>query len=127
VDQSFPPHARFHHGRDFGRAFRRGVRVHGRHCLVVLAPRPRRGGRRARLGVTVSTKVDKRAVRRHQLKRWVRELFRRELAGRLHAHDLVVSFKQAPPADGHAELDGELRRSVAKAESALTRRQDQGR
>ena len=119
MDQSFPPQARLHDGRDYGRVFHRGVRVHGKWCLVVVAPRPRRGGRRARLGVTVSTKVDKRAVRRHQLKRWVREWFRRERPEDLHAHDLVVSLKvQAEPV-GHEQLDAELHRLVAKAQAKL--------
>ena len=121
MDQRFPPSARFHDRRDYGRAWHRGVKAHGRWCGVHLAPRPRRGGRGARLGITVSTKVHKRAVRRHQLKRWVRELFRRELRTRLHGLDLSVVFRRDPPPDGHAALDAELQHLVAKARGKLER------
>ncbi len=116
MDQSFPPSARLHDRRDYGRAFHRGVKAHSRHCSLQLAPRPKRGPRRARLGVVVSTKVHKRAVRRHQLKRWVRELFRRELKDRLRGHDCVLVFRLDPPPDGHAALDDEIRHLIAKAE-----------
>lgn len=119
ADQSYPPSARFHDRRDYGRAYHRGVKAHGRWCGVQLAPRPRRGGRQARLGITVSTKINKRAVRRHQLKRWVRELFRRELREPLHGYDLSVIFRADPPPDAHPQLDHELRHLIAKAQSKL--------
>mgnify|MGYP001118268998 CR=1 FL=1 len=94
-DQSFPPSQRLHDRGDYGRVFHR--RQH------------------ARLGIMVGTKVHKRAVRRHELKRWVRECFRRELKGPLHGYDAVVLFRRDPPEDGHADLDAEIRRLVAKA------------
>lgn len=122
MHQGFPPGNRLHDRRDYGGAFHRGVRAHGAHCLLVLAPRRRRGARSARLGVVVSTKVDKRAVQRHRCKRWVRELFRTEWKQPLHGHDLVVVFKCLPSKDAHDALIAELRRTLGKAQARLAER-----
>ena len=47
-------------------------------------------------------------MRRHQLKRWVVELFRRELRADLPAVDMLVLFRRDLPLDGHALLDREI-------------------
>src|SRR4029079_19274964 len=90
--QSFTAEQRFHHGRDFGRAFKRQQKAAGRHVVLLLAPRARHDAP-ARLGIMVSTKVSALAVRRHQLKRWVRELFRIRLTTLLSGYDAVVLFR----------------------------------
>lgn len=118
MDQSFPPAQRFHTGRDFGRVFHRQQKAAGRWIVVLVSPRPKRGPRRSRLGVMVSTKVAKSAVRRHTLKRWARELYRRELKQTLHGHDALVLFRSDPGADQHAAFDTELRKLVPKALAA---------
>lgn len=120
-DQRLPARQRFHDGRDYGRVFHRQQKAGGRWTVVLLAPRGKRGPRSARLGIMVGVKIHKASVRRHQLKRWVRELFRRELKGLLHGHDCVVLFRADPPPDGHAALDTELRALVAKALRAAPR------
>jgi ribonuclease P protein component len=114
ADHGFGPERRFHHGRDFGRAFKRQQKAAGRHAVLLLAPRGRHDAP-SRLGIMVSTKVAARAVRRHQLKRWTRELFRLRLAPMLAGYDAVVLFRSDPPADGHARLDDELLALVPKA------------
>lgn len=108
-DQSLPAAARFHHGGDFTRAFDRGQKAGGRHCQVLLRPRGRLQdgtSRCARLGVMVSTKVAPLAVRRHTLKRWVRELFRTRLKHRLDGFDMAVVFRTDPP--DHPQCDAEI-------------------
>ena len=115
-DQGLPPAARFHHGIDFTRAFDRGQKAGGRFCQVLLRPRGRHqdgSGRCARLGVMVSTKVAPLAVRRHALKRWVRELFRLRLKGRLDGWDCAVVFRTDPP--DHAVCDAEVLALVDRA------------
>jgi ribonuclease P protein component len=81
---------------------------------------PQERGRVApgRQGVMVSTKTAPSAVRRHQLKRWVRELFRRELKDALAGYDVVVLFRRDPPPDGHAALDREITDLARKALTA---------
>jgi ribonuclease P protein component len=118
-DQTLPPAARFHHGIDFSRAFDRGQRAGGRHCQVLVRPRGRQQDgtpRCARLGVMVSTKVAPSAVRRHTLKRWVRELFRVRLKGRLDGWDCAVVFRSDPP--DHAACDVEVAQLVERAMAA---------
>jgi ribonuclease P protein component len=112
--QSFPPAMRFHHGGDYGRLFHRQQKAAGRWVVVLVAP-SRRQPALPRLGVMISTKAAKTAVRRHQLKRWVRELFRTRLVERLGQHDLVVLFRSDPPADAHAQLDHEILSLLPKA------------
>lgn len=115
-DQGLPPAARFHHGIDFSRAFDRGQKAGGRCCQVLVRPRGRQGdgaARCGRLGVMVSTKVAPLAVRRHLLKRWVRELFRTRLKPRLEGWDCAVVFRSDPP--DHAACDAEVLALVERA------------
>lgn len=117
-DLGLPPAARFHHGGDFSRAFDRGQKAGGRHCQVLLRPRGRTQegrARCARVGIMVSTKVAPLAVRRHTLKRWVRELFRTRLKERLDGWDCAVVFRSDPP--DHQACDAEV---LALVERALT-------
>ncbi|HET6922642.1 MAG TPA: ribonuclease P protein component [Anaeromyxobacteraceae bacterium] len=79
------PVSRLRRRREFLAVQRRGKRLHV-GPLVVLALRS--GGSRARLGVTVSSKIAN-AVTRNRIKRWVREAFRGVAAG-LPAVDVVV-------------------------------------
>ncbi len=118
MDARHPPEARLHDQRDFSRVFQRQRKAAGKHVVVLAMRRPRKAGNRARLGVVVSTKVASRAVRRHQLKRWVRELFRLRLAGEVAGFDLVVLFRRDPPPDGHEALDREIIGLVPKALAA---------
>ncbi len=73
-------------GGDYRRVFARPKRVSGRAFTVLACPGEVHHGR---LGLAVSKKVDKRAVKRNQIKRLVRETFRRN-AIRSSAIDLVV-------------------------------------
>lgn len=73
----------------------------------------RKGGENAaaegavsRLGITVTTKVHKRAVRRNLLKRRIREVFRKERRFLLDAADIVVIALE-----GSTELDYQAVRS----------------
>lgn len=119
---TFGPEHRLHSNRDYGRVFHRQQKAAGRHTVVLLTARSRRSGTGApqvgRLGVMIGAKAVKTAVRRHQLKRWMRELFRTRLKATLVGHDCVVLFRNDPPADCHAKLDEEIVGLVAKALTA---------
>ena len=107
----FPPAARLHDQRDYGRVFSRQQKAAGPHAVVLVMPR--RG--RARLGVMVAVKTARLAVRRHQIKRWVRERFRCVWQ---HAHpglDIVVLLHRDPPGLDHVQLIDELDLLLAKA------------
>lgn len=110
-----PPYHRLHTQGDYTRTFNRQQKAAGRHVVVLVNPRSRRSGGKARLGVMIPNKAVKTAVRRHQLKRWVRELFRRQLKQTLDGFDTVVLFRSNPPDDSHAALDAEILSLVPKA------------
>jgi ribonuclease P protein component len=129
----FPPHLRLHNDRDYSRVFQRQQKAPGAHVLVLVRPQQRPAAARAvgnavgaskpRLGVMVSTKTAPSAVRRHQLKRWVREHFRLQLQHlpQLQGHDLVVLFRRDPPAEGHAQLEHEVTELALRALAAAPR------
>lgn len=107
-DATFPARRRLRSNRDYARVMNRQQKAAGRHVVVLALPRPRHLDQRSRLGIMVAVKTVPTAVRRHQLKRWVRELFRTRLQARAHGHDLVVLFRSDLPPDGHALLDQEV-------------------
>src|SRR5438093_1431466 len=75
--ETFPRAARLTRRPDFLTVQERGRRVSGSSYLLLALARPGAPeGARARLGITVSKKVGKAAVR-NQVKRWVRESYRR--------------------------------------------------
>jgi ribonuclease P protein component len=117
MDQRHPPSHRLHDGRDYSRVFNRQQKCAGRYVVVLLRPRESRTSA-ARLGIMIAAKTVKTAVRRHQLKRWVRELFRTQLQHTLTGMDLVVLFRCDPPEFGHRELDGEIGELAARALTA---------
>jgi ribonuclease P protein component len=114
-DNSFPKQARLRLRREYGYLMTRQQKAVGRH--VVLLACPRRGGQ-PRLGIMISRKVSKCSPRRHQLKRWVRELFRCELQHRVETVDLLVLFRRDLVRDGHRMLDREIRALVDEAITA---------
>ena len=121
VDQTFPPYARLHTGRDYGRVFHRQQKAAGRFLVVLVSPRSKKAGRRGRLGVMVSSKVAKTSVRRHQLKRWLREAFRTRHQERAAGFDVVALVRNDPPPDAHRDLDAEFDRLLPKALAAPAR------
>ena len=101
---SFPPNARLRVSAQFQAVFAEGRRLSGQffrlHAHVLLGPAE------ARLGVTVSKRVDKTSVGRNRIKRQTRECFRL-LKSQLPPGDYVVLAKP----------------QAAKAESAVLRRE----
>ncbi len=87
--------ARLRRRRDFLEVQRRGRRVFSGELLVLALDS---GSRRARIGITVSSKVGN-AVERNRVKRWVREGWR-EQASALPPVDLVVIARPAALAAG---------------------------
>ena len=115
MDVTFGPEHRLHDGRDYSRVFNRQQKAAGRHVVVLVRPRSPSEGPHGRIGVMIAVKTARLAVRRHQLKRWVRELFRRELKSATVGFDVVVLFRSDPPPDAHQLLDQEIRSLLPKA------------
>lgn len=101
---SFPRSLRLLHGAEFEACFATRQRVAGRYFLIHWAHSAQGC---ARLGLAVSRKVDRRAVRRNRLKRVLRDHFRRH-HGLLPALDIVVLPKREACVASTAQLQGDL-------------------
>jgi ribonuclease P protein component len=93
-----------------------GQRVHTPHLIIIVLPRT--DGKR-RLGITVTKKVSKSAVRRNRVKRLVREVFRNHRALFPEADVVVIAKRGATD----LELDDVLSevRGVERAMRAAAR------
>jgi ribonuclease P protein component len=105
-----PKAARLRRRREFLAVQERGARLHAGEVLV-LARGP--GAGRARIGITVSSRIAN-AVGRNRIKRWVREAFR-ELRGELPPVDLVVIARRGAATMGLAGA----RRALGEARDRL--------
>ena len=104
VSLSFPPNARLRVSAQFQAVFAEGRRLSGQ--FFRLHAQPLATAESARLGVTVSKRVDKTAVGRNRIKRQCRECFRK-LRSELPGGDYVLLAKP----------------EAAKAQSAVLRRE----
>lgn len=95
----------------------RGERFAVGTLVVMMAPNEL--GHR-RLGVTVSSKVGN-AVVRAQVKRWLREVFRKERSLLPGSTDVVLIARSAAPAAGFARLAADFRRAAAAARARTSR------
>jgi ribonuclease P protein component len=108
---SFPPSTRLRVSAQFQATFAEGRRLNGQFFRLHVRPlaEPGPGAASARLGITVSKRVDKHAVGRNRIKRQARECFRLRRA-QLGAGDYVVLAKpEAAKADNpalRADLQG---------------------
>lgn len=105
ADASFPRSVRILRSADFERLRKTGKRVHTRNFRADVATRDEEDA--ARLGLTVSRRVSKSAVRRNRIKRICRDSFRRHRA-LLPALDIVLSAGPQADARDNAELRADL-------------------
>jgi ribonuclease P protein component len=104
VDQRFPKCHRLLARKDFLRARARGRKVHTQHLIALWMPSA--VGQR-RVGLTVSTKVGN-AVVRNQVKRWLREIYRRERERLPPRMDLVLIAKAGAMDAGYHALHAQF-------------------
>jgi ribonuclease P protein component len=105
-----PKAARLRRRREFLAVQERGTRLYAGEVLVLVKGA---GAGRARIGITVSSKVAN-AVERNRVKRWVREAFR-EIQAELPAVDLVVIARKGATTMGI----GGVRRALEAAAARL--------
>lgn len=109
VDQRLRPDRRLHKRAEFVRAYDEGTKRHGRYVIVFVLPT---SAPTSRLGVSVTRKYGG-AVARNLAKRRVREAFRRiPMPSGL---DVVVVPKREFPDASFADLDADLRATMARA------------
>ena len=101
MSQSWPKSARLRKRREFLEVQGKGTKAQGQWLTALGRP----GGRGQRLGVTVSTKVGN-AVVRSQVKRWIREAFRKNQGYLPEGVEVVVI---ARPGTGEASYEAVLK------------------
>ena len=109
----FGPARRLTRAADYQRIFRRRAGQHGRYFSMYIATNP---SATARLGLAVSKKASRAAVRRNRIKRVIREAFR-QTAARLNFDCIVVAkptADRATNADLRRELERLMRRAAAR-------------
>jgi len=91
--------------KDFEKVFRQGRKVIGRYTALHYM---HIGEDKRRLGVTVSKRVDKRAVTRNRLKRIFREIFRTEKGAFPLGYDFVLRALPKSIEAQYSELRDEI-------------------
>ncbi|WP_428268442.1 ribonuclease P protein component [Haliangium sp.] len=107
--QRFPKAMRLLERRDFVAVQRTGKTFHGRHFLVVVAPRTSAGRVPGRLGITTSKKVGK-AVVRNRIRRLVREYVRRHDWLPVGLDVVVIAKRRAAELRHYRDVAAELER-----------------
>ena len=114
ASHSFPPSARLHASAEYQAVFKGAKRLTSSHLRLHVHVRD--GAAVPRLGVTVSKKVDKRAVGRNRIKRVAREFFRHEMA-HLPAGDYVLLVQPGAKLLANSELRLQLQALFERARS----------
>jgi ribonuclease P protein component len=90
--EALPKEKRLAKRREFLRVYETGRKWFSRYCVVFAAPN---GLPHSRLGITATKKLGKATVR-NRLKRWTREIYRRQrdpLSLDSHSLDVIVNVK----------------------------------
>lgn len=108
--EGFPKSKRLLERHHFLRARSRGRKIHTAHLIALALPNR---GEERRLGITVSTKVGN-SVERNRVKRWLRDIFRKDFALLPARTDLVLIAKSGAPQQGRAALRAQFVEIAAK-------------
>lgn len=101
----FPKYRRIRKRSGFNRLRQVGRKLYSKHLLLIVNPN---SGFESRLGITVTRRVDKRAVQRNRFKRVIREIFRQHNQHFREPIDLVVIARQEACQCRYADLAREL-------------------
>jgi ribonuclease P protein component len=110
----FPRRAHLRASAEFQAVFGGGTRFSGALFRLQVLPLPAGPDALARLGMTVSKRVDKLSHERNRIRRQIRETFRRERA-QLPPGDYVVQAKPEAAAADNARLREALLKLLARA------------
>lgn len=102
---SFPASQRIKKSREFQRIRDSSRKIFSKHFLMLVA---RSEASRPRLGITITTKIDKRAAVRNKLKRRIRYIFRTQQESFKNPVDLVVIARQNSQLCSFDELKFEI-------------------
>ncbi len=112
-EQTFQKGSRVRTSGEYEHIWRCGKRYHTAHFIVIVCPSNHPV---SRMGLTVSRKVGN-AVYRNRLKRWIRELFRKQLKFSTRALDISIIAKRHAGQLAHDRVDQELSPYLARLET----------
>lgn len=119
--EALPKEKRIAKRRDFVKTYETGRKVFSRFAVVFFSAN---GLPFSRLGITATKKVGKANVR-NRLKRWTREVYRRQrepLGVDAHQVDIVVNVKPNAAEASFDEFSRELTRALARVAGDAGRR-----
>ena len=111
-EQTLERFRRIRRSSDYKRIWQEGQRYQTAHFVVIVSP----GRGYSRLGLTVSRKVGN-AVCRNQLKRWLRELFKKRYKLFDQAADISIIAKRRAGSLSHLQVDREILTVFARLET----------
>ncbi len=112
--QKFPATSRIKKRKEFLAMQENSRKVHSEHFLLIYKKQQPTAittatiARQTRLGITVTKKVDKRAVCRNKIKRLVREIFRKELSQIQNNLDILIIAKVGTSGISYSQAEQEL-------------------
>lgn len=112
----FPASNRIKKRQDFVRIQNSKKKLFSRHFVIAMSNpvNSSTGNAGSRLGVTVTKKVDKRAVRRNYLKRRIKEVFRLNNFKLKYPLDIVVIARKDAIDLSYQEIETELQRTLKR-------------
>jgi ribonuclease P protein component len=118
--EALPKHNRLAKRREFVRVYEAGQKQFSRFTVLFIAPNDLS---RSRIGITATKKIGKANVR-NRLKRWTREIYRRQrepLGLDAHALDIVVNVKPNAVSATFQDYSRELSRALERVVSDARR------
>lgn len=104
-DLGFSSEERIKRRNEFERIQSRGRKLHAPHFILIYE---KSKSPPARLGITITTKVEPRSVGRNRIKRRIREIFRLNKHSLRDPLDLVIIGKQGVSECTYKEIEQEL-------------------
>jgi ribonuclease P protein component len=111
--EALPKQTRLAKRREFLRVYESGRKWYSRYCVVFAAPNALPY---SRIGITATKKLGKATVR-NRLKRWTREVYRRQrepLSLDSHSLDVIVNVKPNAAEARFEEYRDDLQRALQK-------------
>ncbi len=101
--------------REFLRLQSAKFKIKSKYFLIALEKKEEGSPEESRLGITITKKVDKRAVKRNSLKRKLREFFRKNRIYFKRVIDLVIIAQRGACELSSAEIEQDLKQALSKA------------
>ena len=102
---SFGPEHRLRTKRHFARVQSNSRKLYSRHFAILVSPAEQD---RSRIGITITKKIDSRAVVRNRLRRKIREVFRLNREHFAGSFDIIVIARNNAPECSSADVKREI-------------------